>query len=198
MIFDNLFDNYLNCRNYMFKKDFNFKSIVFKVFFIYVVIYFLALIFRYNYDLESLLNNIQYKYLIAFNLISIFLGLPLSIIFDFMLMKIFGLNYVLFFSPVLTILSVIQVLILRKIKFKFTRSIFFYKKLENNYFLKLFENLTFRSSYILVIRSFPILPHILGSYIIASSKIKKKVILINTFLGSLFYYIFLYLIIWNV
>ena len=182
----------------MFKKDFNFKSIVFKVFFTYVVVYFLALIFRYNYDFESLLNNIQYKYLIAFNLISIFLGLPLSIIFDFMLMKIFGLNYVLFFSPALTILSIIQVLILRKIKFKFTRGIFFYKKLENNYFLKLFENLTFRSSYILVIRSFPILPHILGSYIIASSKIKKKVILINTFLGSLLYYIFLYLIIWNV
>ena len=182
----------------MFKKDFNFKSIVFKVFFTYVVVYFLALIFRYNYDLESLLNNIQYKYLITFNLISIFLGLPLSIIFDFMLMKIFGLNYVLFFSPALTILSIIQVLILRKVKFKFTRSIFFYKKLENNYFLKLFENLTFRSSYILVMRSFPILPHILGSYIIASSKIKKKVIIINTFLGSLFYYIFLYLIIWNV
>ena len=182
----------------MFKKELNFKSIVFKVVFTYLVVYFLALILRYNYDLESLLNNIQYKYLIAFNLISIFLGLPFSIIFDFMLIKLFGLNYVLFFSPALTILSVIQVLILRRINFKFIRSIFFYKKLVNNYFLKLFENLTFRSSYILVIRSFPILPHILGSCIIASSKIKKRVILINTFLGSLFYYIFLYLIIWNV
>ena len=182
----------------MYKKNINYKPIISKVFFTYLVVYFLALIFRHNYDLELLLNNIQYKYLIVFNLISIFLGLPLSIIFDFMLMKIFGLSYVLFFSPVLTILSVIQVLILRKIKFKFKRSIFFYKKLENNYFLKLFENLTFRSSYILVIRSFPILPHILGSYIIASSKIKKKVILINTFLCSFFYYIFLYLIISNV
>ena len=182
----------------MFKKDINFKSIVFKVFFTYLVIYLLALIFRYNYDLESLLNNFQYKYLIVLNLISIFLGLPLSIIFDFMLIKIFGLNYILFFSPALTILSVIQVLILRKINFKFSRSIYFYKKLENNYFVKLFENFTFKSSYILIIRSFPILPHVLGSYIIASSKIKKKVILINTFLGSVFYYFFLYLIIWNV
>ena len=182
----------------MFKKDFNFKSLVFKVFFTYVVVYILALIFRYNYDLESLLNNIQYKYLIVFNLISIFLGLPFSIVFDFMLIKIFGLNYILFFSPALTIFSLIQVLILRKINFKFSRNIYFYKKLENNYFIKLFENLTFRSSYILIIRSFPILPHVLGSYIIASSKIKKKFILINTFLGSVFYYIFLYLIIWNV
>jgi len=182
----------------MLKKDVNFKSIFFKVFFTYLVVYLLALILRYNYDLESLLNYIQYKYLIVLNLISIFLGLPLSIIFDFMLIKLFGINYVLFFSPALTILSVIQVLILRKINFKFSKSIFFYKKLENNYFLKLFENLTFRSSYILIIRSFPILPHILGSCIIASSKIQKKFIFINTFFGSVLYYVFLYLIIWNV
>ena len=181
----------------MSKKETSFKSVILKVFFTYLVVYLLALIFRYNYDLEFLLKNIQYKYLIVLNLISIFLGLPLSIIFDFMLIKIFDLNYILFFSPVLTFLSVIQVLILRKINFKFSRSIYFYKRLENNYFLKLFKNLNFRSSYILIIRSFPILPHILGSYIIASSKIKKKIILINTFLGSVFYYIFLYLIIWN-
>jgi len=182
----------------MLKKDLNFKSIVFKVLFTYIVVYLLALIFRYNYDLEFLINNIQYKYLIVLNLISIFLGMPLSIIFDFILIKLFGLNYILFFSPALTILSVIQVLILRKINFKFSRNMYFYKKLENNYFVKLFKNLNFRSSYILIMRSFPILPHVLGSYIIASSKIKKKVILINTFLGSVFYYIFLYLIIWNV
>ena len=81
----------------MFKKDLNFKSIVFKVFFTYLIVYLLALILRYNYDLEFLLNNIQYKYLIVLNLISIFLGLPLSIIFDFILIKLFGLNYVLFF-----------------------------------------------------------------------------------------------------
>ena len=182
----------------MFKKNLKFKSIVLKVFFTYLVVYLLALIFRYNYDLESLLNHIKYKYLIVLNLISIFLGLPLSIVFDFILIKIFGLNYILFFSPALSILSFIQVLTLRKINFRFSRSIFFYKKLENNYFLKLFENFTFRSSYIVVLRSFPILPHVLGSYIIASSKIKKKIILMNTFLGSVFYYVFLYLIIWNV
>ena len=182
----------------MFKKDLNFKSIVLKVFFTYLLVYFLALILRYSYDLEFLLGNLQYEYLIVLNLISIFLGLPLSIIFDFMLIKLFGLNYILFFSPALTILSVIQVLILRKINFKFFKSIYFFKRQENNYFLKIFENLNFRSSHILIIRSFPILPHVLGSYIIASSKIRKKFILINTFFGSFFYYIFLYLIIWNV
>ena len=179
----------------MNQKDLNFKSVIFKIFFTYLGVYFLALIFKYTYDLESLFNNIQYKYLIALNIVSIFLGLPLSIIFDFILIKIFGLNYVLFFSPSLTILSVILVLILRKIKFKFSRNILFLKKPEKNNLYKFFDNITFKSFYILIIRSFPILPHVLGSYIIASSKIKKKVILINTFFGSFFYYIFLYLII---
>jgi len=182
----------------MDRKDLNFKSAIFKIFFTYLAVYFFALIFKYSYDLESLFNNIQYKYLIALNIISIFLGLPLSIIFDFILIKLFGIYYVLFFSPVVTILSVIQVLILRKINFIFSRNILFLKKPEKNNLYKLFENITFRSFYILVIRSFPILPHVLGSYIIASSKIKKKVILINTFLGSFFYYFFLYLIIGNV
>jgi len=136
--------------------------------------------------------------LIALNVVSIFLGLPLSVVFDFILIKIFGLNYVLLFSPALTILSVIQVLILRKIKFKFSRNTLFFKKPEKNNLYKFFDNITFRSFYILIIRSFPILPHVLGSYIIASSKIKKKMIITNTFFGSFFYYVFLYLIIGNV
>ena len=176
----------------------NYKSVIFKIFLFYVGVYFFALILKYTLDIESLLNNIQYKYLIALNIISIFLGLPLSIIFDVILIKLFGLSYVLFFSPVLTILSVIQVFILRKIKFKFSKNILFLKKPEKNNLYKFFVNINFRSFYILIIRSFPILPHLLGSYIIASSKIKKKVILINTFLGSFFYYVFLFLIIGNV
>ena len=179
-------------------KELNFKSVIFKIFLTYLVVYFLAFIFKYTYDIEYLLNNIQYKYLIVLNIFSIFLGLPLSIIFDFILIKILGFYYVLYFSPVLTILSVIQVLILRKIRFKFSKKILFLKKPESNNFYKFFENVTFRSFYILILRSLPVLPHILGSYIIASSKIKKKIVIINTFLGSFFYYLFLYLIIGNV
>ena len=176
----------------------NFKSVIFKIFFTYLVVYLLALIFKYTYDTESILNNIEYKYLVALNIISIFLGLPLSIIFDFILIKLFGLYYVLLFSPALTILSVIQVLILRKINFKFSRNILFLKRPEKNNIYRFFKNITFRSFYILIIRSFPILPHVFGSYIIASSTIKKKVIILNTFLGSFFYYIFLFLLIGKV
>lgn len=181
----------------MKRKYLNSKSVFYKVFFTYLLVYFLALLFRYNYDIESLLNNIEYKYLIVLNIFSIFFGLPFSIIFDFLLIKLFGLYYVLFFTPALTILSIIQVIFFRKINFKISRSIILFKKLEKNYFLKLFETVTFKPTYVLIIRSFPILPHFLGSYIIASSKIKKKIILINTFLGSLFYYFILFLLIGN-
>ena len=60
----------------------------------------------------------------------------------------FGLNYVLLFSLALTILSVIQVLILRKIKIKFSGNILFLKKPEKNNLYKFFDNITFRSFYI--------------------------------------------------
>ena len=181
----------------MDRKDLKFESVIIKVFFTYLAVYFLALIFRYNYDIHPFLINVKYKYLIVFNMIFIFFGLPLSIIFDFILIKLFGLYYVLYFSPALTILSLFQIFILRKIHFRFSRIIFL-KKYKKNYLFKLFENFTFRSSYILILRSFPIIPHILGSFIIASSNIKKGVIFMNTFLGSFFYYFFLYLIIGNV
>ena len=177
----------------------NSKSVISKVLFTYLVIYIFALIFKYTYDFESLLKNIKYEYLIAFNIISVFCGLPFTIIFDFLLIEVFGLYYILFSSPALTIISLIQVLILRKIKLKiFRNNILFLKKTEKNNLFNFFEKVTFNSFYILIIRSFPIMPHVLGSYIIASSKINRKVILVNTFLGSIFYYVFLFLVIGNV
>ena len=179
----------------MYRKNLNLKSITFKVLIVYLGIYFMALILRYNVDFESLINNIQYRYLIFLNVLSISFGLPLSIIFDFILIKFFGLYYVLFFSPVLTFLGLIQVLILRKINFKFTKSILFLEGYRNNNLYKFFEKGNFRSTYILILRTFPIFPFLLGSYFIASSKIKKNIILINSFLGSYFYYLFLFLII---
>ena len=181
----------------MYREELNFKSIIFKVLFLYLVVYFLALIFRYNYDIQSLLSNVHYKYLIFFNVISISLGLPLTIIFDFILIKFFGLYYVLFFSPVLTFLGLFQVLILRKFKFKFPRSKLFLKNPKNTYLYKFFEKVNFKSSYILILRTFPILPFFLGSYFIASSKSIKRTIFINSFFGSCFYYLFLFLIIGN-
>ena len=181
----------------MHRKDLNYKSIIFKVLFIYLGVYFVALVFRYNYDFDSLLNNFQYKYLIFLNVISISLGLPLSIIFDIILIKFFGLDYVFFFSPVLTFLGVVQVLILRKIKFKISRGILFFKNPKKNSLYKFFKKVTFKPLYILIIRTFPVLPFFLGSYFIASSKSKKRIILINSFLGSFFYYLFLFFIIWS-
>ena len=181
----------------MHRKDLNFKSISIKVLLIYLLVYLVGLIFKYNYDLEVLLNNINQNYLIILNIISISLGLPLSIIFDFILIKSFGFYYVLFFSPILTFLGVIQISILRKINFRFSKIILFFKNPNKHNLYKFFEKVTFKSFYILIIRTFPILPFSLGSYFIASSQIKQKNILINSFLGSYLYYLFLFLIIGN-
>ena len=181
----------------MLRKDLNLKSIIFKVLFIYLVVYFVALIFRYNYDFDDLLNNFQYKYLIFMNLISISLGLPLSIIFDIILIKFFGLYYVFFFSPVLTFLGVVQILVLRRINFKFSREMSFLKNSKKNSLYKFFEKVTFKPIYILVLRTFPILPFFLGSYFIATSQSKKRLILTYSFLGSCLYYFSLFFIIWS-
>ena len=162
------------------------------------MVYFMALIFRYNYDVEVLLNNFKYKYLIILNIISISLGLPFSSFFDVILINLFGLNYILFFAPVITIIGTIQVFMLRKINFKFFSNLLFFKDLKKNDLFKSFEKVTFRSSYILIIRTFPILPFFLGSYLIASSQIKKRFIFINSFFGSFFYYLLLFFIIRNV
>ena len=181
----------------MFREELNFKSIIFKVLFIYLVVYLLAIIFRYNYDSVSFFNNIHYKYLIFLNIVSISLGLPLTIIFDFILIKFFGLYYILFFSPVLTFLGLVQVLILRKINFKYSKNILFLNDSKKTYLYKFFKKINFKSSYILILRTFPILPFFLGSYFIASSKSKKRTIFINSFFGSCLYYLFLFLIIGN-
>ena len=182
----------------MYRKDLKFKSISFKVLLIYLLVYLAGLIFKYNYDLEALLNNINQNYLIILNIISISLGLPLSIIFDFILIKSFGLYYILIFSPILTFLGVIQVVILRRINFKFSKiALLFFKDPKKNNLYKFFEKITFKSTYILIIRTFPILPFFMGSYVIASSKSKNRIILINSFLGSYCYYLFLFLVIGN-
>ena len=173
----------------------NSKSIILKVLSIYLLVYFVTLLLRFNYDFETLLNNIQYNYLILLNIISISLGLPLSIVFDFILIKSLGFYYIFLFSPVLTFLGVIQILILRKINFRFSKIILFFKNPTKDNLYKFFENVTFKSYYILIIRTFPILPFSLGSYFIASSQSKKMTILRNSFLGSYLYYLFLFFII---
>ena len=142
-------------------------------------IYLLALFLRYSNGFENLIINIEYRYLALINIISIFLGLPLSIVFDFILIKFFGLKYIILFAPILTTLGVAQIILFKKINLRFSKKILFIKN-------------------ILIIRAFPILPFSLGSYFIASSKINKILIVLYSLVGAYFYYFSLFLIIQNV
>ena len=182
----------------MSRKNLNLKSTIFKIFIFYIIIYLIALFLRYNNGFENLIIDIEYRYLVLLNIISIFLGLPLSIVFDSILIKYFGLKYIISFAPILTFLGIAQIILLRKTNFRFSKNNPLIKSIRNHRLKHVFENITFKPIFILIIRAFPILPFSLGSYFIASSKINKILIVLYSLVGAYFYYFSLFLIIQNV
>ena len=179
----------------MSRKNLNFKPTIFKFFIFYVAIYLFALILRHNNGFESLIIDIELRYLAIINIISIFLGLPISILFDLILLKFFGLKYIIFFAPILTILGIIQIILLRKTNFVLSINTHFIKNIKNHRLMHIFENIANKPIFILIIRTFPIFPFSLGSYFIASSEIKKRLIILYSLIGSYFYYFSLFFII---
>ena len=124
----------------MFRKNLNFKSTIFKIFIFYIILYFFALFLRYSNGFENLIIDIEYRYLVLINVISIFLGLPLSIVFDLLLMKFLGLKYIVFFAPILTTLGVAQIIIFRKTNFRLSKNMPFIQNIRNQRLKHLFEN----------------------------------------------------------
>ena len=179
----------------MFRKNLNFKSAIFKIFIFYVCIYFSALLLRYSNVFENLIIDIEYKYLVLLNIISIFLGLPLSIVFDFILIKFFGLKYIMFFAPILTTLGLAQIILMRKANFRISTIKPFIKGFNNHRLKHIFKNISIKPIFVLIIRTFPILPFSVGSYFIASSEINKRLIICYSFIGAYFYYFSLLFII---
>ena len=179
----------------MSRKSLNFKPAIFKIFIFYIAIYLLALFLKYSSGFENLIMDIEYRYLALINIFCILFGLPISILFDSILIKFFGFNYVIFFAPILTILGVLQIILLRKTNLRFSKNVPFMRDIRNHRLIKNFENFTFKPIFILIIRTFPILPFSLGSYFIASSAINKKLILVYSLIGAYFYYFSLFFII---
>ena len=179
----------------MFRKNLNLKPAIFKIFIFYIAIYLLALFLKYNSGFENLIMDIEYKYLALINIICILFGLPISILFDSILVKFLGFNYVIFFAPILTILGVLQIILLRKTNLRISKNVPFLKNIRNRRLKYLFENFTFKPVFILIIRTFPILPFSLGSYFIASSVINKRITIIYSLFGAYFYYFSLFFII---
>ena len=182
----------------MYRKNLNLKPTIFKFLIFYLAIYLFALFLRYSSGFENLIIDIEYKYLALINIISIFLGLPISILMDFILIKFLGLNYIIFFAPILTSLGVVQIILLRKTNFIFSKNIPFIKNIKNHRLRHIFENITFKPIFILIIRTLPILPFSLGSYFIASSEINKRLIILYSLIGAYFYYFSLFFIIRSV
>ena len=181
----------------MSRKNLNLKSTIFKILIFYLVIYLFALYLRYSNGFENLIIDFDYKYLVIINFLSILLGLPISILPDLILLKFFGLRYIIFFAPVLTTIGFFQIVLIRKTNLVLSKHTPFIKKINNHRLKHFFENITFKPIFILIIRTFPILPFSLGSYLIASSKIKNRFIVAYSLMGAYFYYFSLFLIIQN-
>ena len=179
----------------MSRKNLNLKSTIFKIFIFYIAIYFFALFLKYSNSFENLIIHIEYRYLALMNIFSILLGLPLCILFDMILIKLFGLKYIIFFAPIATTLGVVQIILLRKTNLRFSKNISFIQNIRNQRLKHLFENITFKPIFILIIRTFPIMPFFIGSIFIASSEINKRTIMLNSLIGAYFYYFLLFFII---
>ena len=179
----------------MFRKALNSKFIISKTFFFYLGIYFCALILRHSKIIDFFLIDIEYYYLILINIASISLGLPLSIIFDLLLIKLLGVIYILFFAPIVTLLGLMQIIFMRKTNFNLQKKEFFKQYITNSQIYNIFKRVTLNPIFVFILRSLPILPFVLSSYIIASSKVNKKLILRYSLIGTYFYYFSIYLII---
>ena len=179
----------------MSRKKLNLESTIFKIFIFYIAIYLFALFLKYSNGFENLIIEIEYRYLALINIISIFLGLPLSIVFDSILIKYFGFKYIIFFAPIVTILGVAQTILLRKTNLRFFKNILFIKNIRNHRLNHIFKNISFKPIFILIIRTFPILPFSLGSYFIASSGLNNRFIIVYSLMGAYFYYFSLFFII---
>ena len=179
----------------MSRKKLNLESTIFKIFIFYIAIYLFALFLKYSNGFENLIIEIEYRYLVLINIISIFLGLPLSIVFDSILIKYFGFKYIIFFAPIVTILGVAQTILLRKTNLRFLKNILFIKNIRNHRLNHIFKNISFKPIFILIIRTFPILPFSLGSYFIASSGLNNRFIIVYSLMGAYFYYFSLFFII---
>ena len=179
----------------MSRKNLDFKSTIFKIFIFYIAIYFFSLFLKYSNGFENLLVHIEYRYLALMNVFSIFLGLPLCILFDLILIKFFGLKYIIFFAPIVTTLGVVQILLLRKTNLRFSKNLPFLQNIRNLKLKHVFENITFKPIFILIIRTFPIMPFFIGSIFIASSEINKRMIMLHSLIGAYFYYFLLFFII---
>ena len=180
----------------MFRKNLNLNTTVFKIFIFYIAIYLFSLFLRYSNGFENLIIDIEYRFLALINIISIFLGLPISILFDITLIKFYGFKYIIIFAPILTSLGFFQIIFLRKTNFIFSKNNLLIKKINNHRIKHIFENITLiKPIFILIIRTFPILPFSLGSYLIASSSINKRFIILYSLAGAYFYYFSLFIII---
>ncbi len=170
--------------------------------FFYVLLYFFlayvfGLILRSFSPVSILLSKLSPPFLLLANIISLILGLPFSLFFDFSLFYLYGLQYLIFWPCLVSLISTFQVFLFRAVgEGRFFKGIW----LKDNLMLRgkiskipwINAQHVNSSLVILFVRSVPILPFAVASLFIAGLPNRLGGVFCLSFIGSLVYYIFIF------
>ena len=120
-------------------------------------------------------------------------GTPLPFILDLILIKAYGISYILIVPLIIGLICLIHCILIRKANLSIPLWDRITKK--NQQTIQLIKgkfNIGIKE--IITIRSLPLMPFILGNLIIAKSNFNLKEILIFTSIGSYIYYFILYIL----
>lgn len=168
----------------------------------YLILYFLVaylggLAIRSIGPIASILENITPSFLLALNALSLFAGLPLSILFDLLLFRVYGAFYLAFWPIVVALVTGVHVGLLRIFGERHALKVLM---MDHDMIGKKLKGLsTFLGSglnsviLILFVRAVPVLPFVAGSIAIAALPTRLRCVFLASLAGSYLYYCIVFL-----
>ena len=164
------------------------KKIFWKIFLTYIFALCLINFLRIGFIDQIFISKVPIFLLMIINFILFFIGLPIPLVLDILLINHYGRIYIIFFPIIIGLVSTFHVYLFRRNNWEF---ILWNNLIKKSKRLSWISNIRIRlnSLNILLIRSLPILPFLFGNYVIASSKLNIPKIFGLNILGSYFYFL---------
>jgi hypothetical protein len=128
--------------------------------------------------------------LVVANGFFVFSGLPLSIVGDLLLLNKIGLKFIVIWPAFVGLASCLQIYFFRN-AYSFTNNISFFQRLRAKAEKASLPRITKPGFLVLFIRSVPVLPFMVGSFIISLLPgLSCRSVILGSVFGSYFYYIY--------
>ncbi len=161
---------------------------------IYTCVFSCGIFLRSFSDFSDYINEFPTLFIIYLNFFSLLVGLPLSLVFDLVIIDQIGFIYVIFSPILIGLITCMHVIYFRnaykKNLIKAMNSYLKNKKLIR--LIKFYNIIKSKKYFILIIRSFPIFPFLLGSYFISLSNYSLRDIFTFSVIGTYAYYMIFY------